>query len=319
MCRRYNSFGSYIREVCGAPAFKVNIDAGFTCPNRDGTVGHGGCIYCNNDSFKPNECRPALSVHQQMQNGMKYLKGRYGAQRYIAYFQAYTNTYAPVDKLRQLYNEALAEPSVMGLAIGTRPDCVDARKLDMLAELASNHFVLMEYGIQSTYDKTLRYMKRGHDYAKFLWAVEETRKRGIHAGAHMIVGFPTETQDETLDSAGIISASGIGFLKIHQLQVIQHTPMAAGYESEPFHTFDYEEYLDFLARFIERLSPDIVLQRLFATAPDNILMAPRWGRSRHTILRDIESTLERLDTCQGRLYVPLEGSVSKSEIAYERT
>lgn len=302
MQRRYNSFGSYVRRAFGSPVFKVNIDAGFTCPNRDGTVGRGGCTYCNNESFKPDECRPALSVREQVENGMRYLGGRYGADRFIAYFQAYTNTYAPVDDLRRLYAEALSEPSVVGLAIGTRPDCVDAEKLDMLAELARDRFVLVEYGVQSTYEKSLEFMRRGHDYSKFLWAVKETRARGLEAGGHMIVGFPSETPEETLDSAGIISASGIEFLKIHQLQVVKDTPMAGDFNREPFHVFGYDEYLDFVVRFIERLSPDIVLQRLFATAPDDILIAPKWGRSRHEILRDIEALLERLDTRQGRLY-----------------
>jgi len=302
MQRRYNSFGSYVRRAFGSPVFKVNIDAGFTCPNRDGTVGRGGCSYCNNESFKPEECRPALSVREQVQNGIRYLSGRYGADRFIAYFQAYTNTYAPVDELRRLYREALSEPSVIGLAIGTRPDSVDAEKLDMISELAMDRFVLMEYGVQSTYEKSLDYMNRGHDYSKFLWAVEETRKRGLKVGAHMIVGFPSETEEETLSSAGIISGSGIEFLKIHQLQVVKDTPMAREYEKAPFHVFDYDEYLRFVVSFMERLSPDIVLQRLFATAPDDILVAPKWGRSRHEILRDIEEMLEKLDTRQGRLY-----------------
>jgi radical SAM protein (TIGR01212 family) len=302
MQRRYNAFGSYVRGAFGSPVFKVNIDAGFTCPNRDGTVGRGGCSYCNNESFKPEECRPALSVGEQVKNGIRYLSGRYGADRFIAYFQAYTNTYAPVDELRRLYREALSEPSVVGLAIGTRPDSVDAEKLDMLAELARDRFVLLEYGVQSTYEKSLEYMNRGHDYSKFLWAVAETRKRGLMAGGHMIVGFPSETEDETLRSASIISGSGIGFLKIHQLQVVKGTPMARQYEREPFNVFGYDEYIRFLVSFIERLSPDIVLQRLFATAPDEILIAPKWGRSRHEILRDIEAMLERLDTRQGRLY-----------------
>jgi radical SAM protein (TIGR01212 family) len=205
MQRRYNSFGSYVRGAFGSPVFKVNIDAGFTCPNRDGTVGRGGCTYCNNESFKPEECRPALPVREQVENGIRYLSGRYGADRFIAYFQAYTNTYASVDELSRLYREALSEPSVVGLAIGTRPDSVDAGKLDMLSELARDRFVLLEYGVQSTYQKSLEFMNRGHDYSKFLWAVEETKKRGLMAGAHMIVGFPSETGEETLESARIIS------------------------------------------------------------------------------------------------------------------
>ena len=302
MQRRYNSFGAYIRKTFDSAVFKVNIDAGFTCPNRDGTVGRGGCTYCNNESFKPDECRPTMSVKEQIKNGVNYVSSRYGADRFIAYFQAYTNTHASTAELLRLYSEALEDPAVVGLAIGTRPDCVDAEKLDMIAELARHRFVLLEYGIQSTYQKTLDFMNRGHDYDKFLWAVKETTSRGIKAGGHMIVGFPSETREETLESAGIISASGIEFLKVHQLQIIKDTPLARDFQKTPFELFRYEEYLDFLAHFIERLSPDIVLQRLFATAPDNILVAPKWGRSRHEILKDIEARLDALDTQQGRLY-----------------
>ncbi|MGD8352228.1 MAG: TIGR01212 family radical SAM protein [Nitrospirota bacterium] len=299
---RYNSFGRYVRHRFGRAVHKVNIDAGFTCPNRDGTLGVSGCIYCNNDSFRPHSCRPALSVAEQVRGGMSWLRKRYGAESFLAYFQPYTNTYAPVEKLRALYEEALAEPSVIGLAIGTRPDCIDEEKLDMLAELGERNFVLLEYGVQSIYRKSLDFIRRGHDYPAFLRAVEETRRRGLEAGAHIIVGFPTETRGEMLEMAGELSGTGIGFLKVHQLQVIKDTPLAELYAREPFHIFDYEEYVDFAARFLERLSPEIVVQRLFATAPDDILVAPRWDRSKHRLLGDIERKLEERDTSQGRLY-----------------
>ena len=283
----------------GLPVHKVNIDAGFTCPNRDGTLGDTGCIYCNNDSFRPSSCKPTLSVSEQVQNGISYLSKRYGSERFLAYFQPYTNTYAPVDELRKLYLEALAEPSVIGLAIGTRPDCVDAEKLDMLAEIGRTHFVLMEYGIQSIYEKSLTFMKRGHDYQTFVQAVDMTVKRGLHAGAHIIAGFPTETIAETLAMATELSGTAIEYLKVHQLQVIKDTPLATAYAEKPFHTFQYDEYLDFIVEFLERLSPEIVVQRLFATAPDEILIAPRWNRSRHEILKDIQY---RPRAYQGRLF-----------------
>lgn len=299
---RVNLFGRYVLEKFGEKVQKVNIDAGFTCPNRDGTIGEGGCIYCNNDSFRPSSCKPTLSVREQVGNGVEYLGRRYGARKFIAYFQAYTNTYAEASELERLYAEALEEPSVIGLAIGTRPDCVDAEKLDMLQRLAKDKFVLVEYGLQSVYEKTLKFINRGHGLDKFLWAVEETSKRGIHTGAHVIVGFPTETREETLDTARELSETGIGFLKIHQLQIIKDTPLAEIYERERFHAFEFGEYLDFLSDFVERLSPDIVIQRLFATAPDDILIAPRWGKSRQEILRAIERRFEELDTRQGRLF-----------------
>ncbi len=299
---RYNSFGRYVREKFGATVHKVNIDAGFTCPNRDGTVGVGGCIYCNNDSFRPSGCKPALSVSQQVANGIGHLRKRYGAEKFLAYFQPYTNTYAPVEELRALYLEALEEPSVVGLAIGTRPDCMDDEKLDLLEELGREHFVLVEYGLQSIYDETLRYINRGHDYDAFAGAVGMTLERGLHAGAHIILGFPTETRQQMLRMAPVLSETGIGFLKVHQLQVIKDTALAEAYLESPFLIFDYDEYVDFVAEFLERLSPDIVIQRLFATAPDDMLVAPRWDRSRHELLRDIGRRLEQKGTRQGSAY-----------------
>lgn len=297
--KRYNSFGSYIRKQFGSNVFKVNINAGFTCPNRDGTLGYGGCIYCNNESFSPSSCTPTLSVKEQVKNGISYLRQRYRAEKFIAYFQPYSNTYAPTDTLKRLYSEALKEPSVVGLAIGTRPDCIDDEKLDLLQGFSLTHFVLIEYGLQSIYEKTLRFIQRGHDMESFLKAVRMTKERGIHVGAHIIVGFPTETRDEMLNMADEVSKTDIGFFKIHQLQVIQNTLLEALYIKEPFHVFGYEEYLNFIVDFIGRLSPRIVLQRLFATAPDNVLIAPKWGRSKHEILRDIEKRLIERNIYQG--------------------
>lgn len=297
---RYNSFGPYLKKRFGQTVHKVNIDAGFTCPNRDGTVGFGGCIYCNNDSFRPSSCKPTLTVREQVRRGITYLRKRYGAERFIAYFQPYTNTYAPVTELEHLYREALEESSVVGLAIGTRPDCIDEEKLLLLEDLAKDYFILIEYGLQSIYDKTLSFINRGHDYNVFLKALDMTAGRGIEIGAHIIVGFPTETMDEMLTMAEVVSQLPIHFLKIHQLQIIKDTALAEIYEERPFSVFGYEEYLRFLIDFIERLSPDIVIQRLFATAPDDILIAPRWDRSRNEILRDLEILFERYDTFQGR-------------------
>ncbi len=302
MAKRYNSFGVYLKGLFGERVYKVNVDAGFTCPNRDGTVGYGGCIYCNNDSFRPSSCRAVKPLKEQIQEGIKYLSKRYGAKKFIVYFQPYTNTYAPVERLKALYKEALSEPSVIGLAIGTRPDCVDEEKIRLLETLARDYFILVEYGLQSIYDRTLRFINRGHDYATFVRAVEMTHGRGIKIGAHIIVGFPTETEEEMLHMADVVSELPIEFLKIHQLQVIKHTALEKYYNTHPFHIFDYSEYLDFLARFLERLSPEIVIQRLFATAPDSILVAPKWGKSKQEILRDIERYLEEKGIYQGRLY-----------------
>jgi len=301
--QRYRSFGTFMRTNFGFTVYKVNVDAGFTCPNRDGTLGLSGCIYCNNDSFRPNSCKPTLSLAEQIGNGMLHIKKRYKANKFIVYFQPYTNTYAPLETLRELYTEALKQPDIIGLAIGTRPDAVDEQKISMLEELAQKHFILIEYGLQSIYDKSLTFINRGHDYAAFLKAVNMTRDRGIHIGAHLIAGFPTETRDEMLAMAEEISSLPIGFLKVHQLQIIKDTPLADMYKGNPFYTFGYGEYLDFVVDFIERTSPDVVFQRLFATAPDSILVAPDWGKSRHRLLSDIEKRLEARDTYQGSRYL----------------
>ncbi|HBG92111.1 MAG: TIGR01212 family radical SAM protein [Nitrospirae bacterium GWF2_44_13] len=302
MTQRYNAFGQYMKKQFGTNVYKVNIDAGFTCPNRDGSLGFGGCIYCNNDSFRPSSCKPSMSVKEQITNGIAYLSRRYKASKFLAYFQPYSNTYAPVEELESLYKEALQEPSVIGLAIGTRPDCIDSEKLALLESLAKKHFILVEYGFQSIYDKTLRFINRGHDYKTFLDAVSLTKSKGIFVGAHLIVGFPTETREETLNMADEVSGLHLDFLKIHQLQVVKDTPLAQMYKENPFHTFEYEEYLDFVVDFIERLSPDIVLQRLFATTPDDMLIAPRWDRSRHQITNDIQQRFIERDTFQGKKY-----------------
>jgi radical SAM protein (TIGR01212 family) len=291
-----------MKDRFGETVYKVNVDAGFTCPNRDGTAGYGGCIYCNNDSFRPASCKSVIPVKDQVRNGISYVEKRYGAKKFIAYFQPYTNTYADVDTLRKLYMLAFEDPRVAGLAIGTRPDCIDDEKLDLLEEIAKSKFVLVEYGVQSIYDNTLEYINRGHDYKCFVDAVKLSTGRNIEIGAHIIVGFPTETRKEMLRMVNEISGLPIGFLKIHQLQVIKDTVMASMYDKSPFSTFGYEEYLDFVVDFVERLSPDIVLQRMFALSPDDILIAPRWDKSKQQIIRDLDGRFEARDARQGRLF-----------------
>jgi len=300
--QRYNSFGPYMKKRFGTTVYKVNVDAGFTCPNRDGTLGFSGCIYCNNDSFRPSSCKPSLSIAEQVRNGISHTKKRFKAVKFLVYFQAYTNTYAPVRELERLYQEALSAPDVIGLAIGTRPDAVDKEKIEMLESLASKYFILIEYGIQSIYDKSLAFIQRGHDYRTFLQAIDMTKDRGIHMGAHLIAGFPTEMREETIAMAEEMSHLPIEFLKMHQLQIVKDTPLAEMYKENPFHVFGYQEYLDFVSDFIERTSPHIIFQRLFATAPDDILIAPAWGKNRHQILRDLEKNLEARGSEQGRKF-----------------
>lgn len=298
--RRYNAFGQYMKDHFGQAVYKVNVDAGFTCPNRDGTVSVGGCIYCNNDSFRPSACTSTASVRDQIEKGIPYLRHRYGAEKFIVYFQPFTNTYAPVGTLERLYREALEQPGVVGLAIGTRPDCVDEEKIALLEELARDRFILVEYGLQSIHDRTLKFINRGHDYECFKRALDMTAGRGIKVGAHLILGFPTETRDDMLAMADELSGLPLGFLKLHQLQVIKDTALADLYAAKPFATLGYEEYIALVAEFLALLSPDTVLQRLFAAAPDAILVAPVWNKTRSEFLNDLDAYLERKEIHQGK-------------------
>jgi uncharacterized protein len=299
--RHYLAFGRFMKELYGEPVYKVNVDAGFTCPNRDGAVATGGCIYCNNDSFRPSECTSTRSVRNQVDKGIPYLRSRYGAKKFIVYFQPYTNTYSSVKTLEALYREALDNPDVVGLAIGTRPDCVDEEKIAMIERLARDYFILVEYGLQSIYDKTLEFINRGHTYECFRKALELTAGRGIKVGGHIILGFPTETREEMLHMADELSEMPVEFLKIHQLQIIKGTTLEGVYEKKPFPVFGYQEWIEMLADFLERLSPDIVLQRLFAAAPDEILIAPIWHKTRSELLRDLDEYMEKRGSWQGKL------------------
>ncbi len=289
-----------MKKKFGSSVYKVSIDAGFSCPNRDGTISRGGCIYCNNDSFRPSSSKPDMSISEQIRNGITYIRNRYKAEKFLVYFQPYTNTYAPVQALERIYKEALSEPSVIGLAIGTRPDCVDEGKINLLRELSKEYFILIEYGMQSIYDRTLKFINRGHDYNTFLKAIEMTKGKGLYIGAHIIIGFPTESREEMLLMADEVSRIPVDFLKIHHLQVIKGTPLETIYRENPFHIFEYDEYIDFITDFIGRLSSRIVIQRLFSHAPDNMLLAPQWGKTKLEILRDIKKRLEYKDIYQGK-------------------
>jgi radical SAM protein (TIGR01212 family) len=302
MDRRYNNYNSYLKEKFGCRVHKVSVDVGFTCPNRDGNVAIGGCIYCNNDSFVPSYAKSRVSLQDQIRTGMEYLKKRFKAEKFIIYFQAYTNTYDKIEKLEKLYREALDNENVVGLAIGTRSDCVDKEKIKLFEDLAKDWFVSIEYGIESIYDKTLEYMNRGHNYKSIIDAIRITKERGIHIGAHIIVGFPTEAKEEMLQMADEVSRLNIDFLKVHNLHIVKNTPLARMYAKDPFHLFNYQEYLDFITCFLERLAPNIVIERLFTDTPQDLLIAPRWNKTHTEILRGIDMELERRDTYQGRLF-----------------
>ncbi len=299
---RYNALGPFLRERFGCRVYKVIVDAGFTCPNRDGTVAIGGCTYCNNDSFRPESVRRPKAVPDQVALGIEYLRRRYRAGKFIVYFQPFTNTHAPLERLVPLYEAALAHPDVVGLSVGTRPDCVDEAKIAWFQDLARTRLVTLEYGLESIHDETLIRINRGHDYRCWLGAVKRTRNRGILICTHIILGFPWESREQMLAMAEAISDSGIDFLKLHHLHVVRHTLMGREFLRKPFRTLEYQEYLDLVVGFLERLDPGIRIERLFGLAPENQLLAPKWGKTKAEIQHDIERALADRDTFQGRLY-----------------
>ena len=305
--RRFNAYSNYFRGLYGARVQKVSIDAGFTCPNRDGTKGTGGCTYCNNDAFNPSYCVPKKTVTQQIEEGIEFHKWRYKeAVSYLAYFQAYSNSYAPLETLKKLFEEALSFPGVIGLIIGTRPDCIDEAKLAYFQELSGKYYLAVEYGIESCYNKTLMRINRGHSFEDAVLAVEQTSALGINTGAHFIFGLPGETRAEMHNQVDIISRLPLKTVKFHQLQIIKGTIMEKEFQEKPedFELFSWEEYLDFFVCFLERLNPAIVVERFTGEAPPRFLTGEGWGKKRtDQIVSLIEKRLEDLDTWQGKMYV----------------
>ncbi len=306
MEKRYHAFVDWLRARYGGRLQKIVIDAGFTCPNRDGSLSTGGCTYCDNAAFHPAYSTPQKSIAQQIDEGIEFHRGRYrGTSRYLAYFQPYSNTYAPLEKLKRLYEEALSHPAVEGIVVGTRPDCVDDAKLDYLAELARKHIVLLEFGIESCYDKTLARINRGHTFAQAEAAVRAAAERGLTVGAHFILGLPGESREEMLAAADKINALPLTSVKFHQLQLIKGTRMAAEYTAHPeaFVTFALDEYLDFFIDLLERLRPDLCIERFAGEVPPRFVERSPWGLIRNAeLLRLLEARLEERDTRQGRYY-----------------
>ena len=296
---RYNTYGNFLKKQFGCRVYKVSVDGGFSCPNRDGTVAAGGCAYCNNDSFRPKSATRLKPVSEQVQEGMAYLRKRHGAEKFIVYFQPFTNTHAPLEALIPLYEAAINQPDVVGLSVGTRPDCVDEEKIAWLENQARTHFVTLEYGLQSIYDGTLARINRGHNFQCWLDAMDRTRNRGIWLCTHLILGFPWETREEMLHTADVISDKGLNFLKLHHLHIVRNTAMATEYQANPFPLLDLEDYANLVADFLERLNPEIVVERLFGTAPKDQLIGPLWGKSKAGIQRYIEQTFAARDAYQG--------------------
>lgn len=287
----YISMGTWIRQRLGGRVQKIAVNAGFTCPNRDGSVGTGGCVFCNNEAFNPSYCDPHLSVREQIEAGKRFFAHKYPNARYLAYFQAFSNTYAPLTHLKQLYEEALSVEGVVGLVIGTRPDCVDAPLLEYLGELSKQVFVLIEYGVESCNDDILRRIHRGHSFACSQEAIRRSHEAGVYVGAHVILGLPGDTQEIWRQQAEAISALPIDVLKIHQLQIIKGTPLAHDYAKKPFHLFTADEYVRTLAQYIRHLRSDIVLERFVSESPARLLVAPKWGLKPQVIVERVNHLL----------------------------
>lgn len=306
--RRYNSYNAYFENIFGGRAQKISIDAGFSCPNRDGSISTEGCSFCRNDAFNPSYCSKVKSVTQQIEEGIEFHKRRYRrAKAYLAYFQPYSNTYKSVDELFKIYDEALRHEGIAGIVIGTRPDCIDEEKLAMLSEIQKHHYVMIEYGIESVYDATLQRINRGHDFATTQKAIEMTHRHGLPCGGHLIFGLPDETREMMLETADIISSLPLTTVKFHQLQIFKDTPLAKDYENNPneFQLFTIEEYTDFIINFVERLNPDFVIERFAGEVPPRYLATTPWTNVRYdSVLSLIEKSMAARDAFQGRLYKP---------------
>jgi uncharacterized protein len=302
--KRYNDFSTFFRDKFEGRVQKISLDAGFTCPNRDGNRGRGGCTYCNNKTFNPSYCQLEISLTDQVEKGVDFFAKKYDTMRFLAYFQAYTNTYAPVDVLRKLYEEALQHPKVIGLVIATRPDCLSDEVLDLLEEFSKKCYVLVELGLESVKDETLKSINRGHSWEESVRAINETSRRGINNCAHLILGLPGENDDDYIEQARVISTLPVQSIKLHQLQIHKGTVMAKQYaeKADYFRIFSVDEYADLVVRYLENLHSGIVVQRFVSFAPAGMVIAPNWGLKNFEFVAKVEKLLLERDTWQGRCW-----------------
>ena len=301
---RYNDLSAYLSAHFPYKVQKISLNAGFTCPNRDGTVGHGGCTYCNNQTFNPAYCKTEKTVTEQLVEGKQFFARKYPEMKFLAYFQAYTNTYAELEELKRKYEEALQVKDVVGIVIGTRPDCMPDTLLDYLEELNQRTFLIVEYGVESTDNDTLKRINRGHTFEVAEEAIRKTAARGIRVGAHIILGLPGETNDQLIKQAGVLSALPLTTLKLHQLQLIKGTRMAHEFEMQPedFHLYSADEYIDLVIDYVEHLRPDIVLERFVSQSPKELLIAPDWGLKNHEFTDKVKKRMRERDAWQGKKY-----------------
>lgn len=304
--RLFNAYTDYLKREFGCRVQKLSINAGFSCPNRDGKKGTGGCIYCDNQIFSPSYTDPQKSITQQLYEGMDFHKIRYKTEKYFAYFQSYSNTYAPIKLLKQRFEEALSVEKVVGIIIGTRPDCIDEEKLDYLASLTDRYYTMVEYGIESCYDKTLQFINRGHDFATAQKAVQMTKERNIHCGAHFIFGLPNETPNEMMNMVDVINKMPLDTIKFHHLQIIKGTIAEKMYHEKPqifpkFNTID--SYVDFIIQVTEKLNPNIMIDRFASEVKPELVVAPCWENLRYDqLLNIIEKELFKRKSYQGKLF-----------------
>lgn len=306
----YNDYGAWMRRQFPFRVQKISIDAGFSCPNRDGHISHGGCTFCDNRTFNPSYCQPSKSITEQITEGKEFFRHKYPDMKYLAYFQAFSNTYATLDTLQRRYEKALSAEDVVGIVIGTRPDCVSDEILNYLESLNQQTFMIVEYGIESVSDDTLRRVNRGHNFECSRRAIIETHNRGILTGAHIILGLPGESAEDNVRQADIISALPIDILKLHQLQIIRGTQLAAEYERQPFNLYTADEYIDLCRRYIERLRPDIVLERFVSQSPKELLVAPKWGLKNYEFANRFVNYMKRMDSWQGKYAEPQDNDKS---------
>lgn len=309
----YNEFPQFLKRYFPYKVQKISLNAGFTCPNRDGTKGQGGCTYCNNQTFNPEYCRTEKSVSVQLEEGKRFFSHKYPSMKYLAYFQAYTNTYAELESLKRKYEEALSVDGVVGLVIGTRPDCMPEDLLHYLEMLNRQTFLLVEYGIETTCNETLRRINRGHTYATSVEAVQRTADRGILTGGHVILGLPGESHDDIVAQAGVLSELPLTTLKMHQLQLIRGTRMAHEYEQNPsgFHLFnDVNEYIDLVIDYVEHLRPDLVVERFVSQSPRELLIAPDWGLKNYEFTARVQKRMKERGAYQGKRYGVTKKKVS---------
>ena len=289
----YTEYGPWLQEQLGTKVQKISVNAGFTCPNRDGTVGYGGCTFCNNQTFNPEYCQPQKSITQQLEEGKHFFARKYPHMKYLAYFQAYTNTYGELERLKDMYEEALRVPDVMGLVIGTRPDCMPPALLDYLAELNRRTFLIIEYGIESANEETLRRINRGHTFALSADVVCKTAACGIRVGAHIILGFPWEDHRELMRQADEIARLPLTTLKLHQLQIIRGTALAEEYRRHPWPLPTAEEYIDLVLEYISHLPSNLVLERFVSQSPPEFVIAPQWGLKNYEFTNLVKQALSR--------------------------